>query len=93
MGGPATTRCLEDRRPALGDLVRPSSGAVLASPGVTVKSPGLPSDGYRLALGFWPEGVQGLQRSRVAVGHFRRKREAPLTVEGHPGHWAGHPRI
>jgi hypothetical protein len=40
--------------------------------------------GSRLALGFWPEGVQRLRRSRVAGGHFRRKREASLTVEGHP---------
>ena len=35
-------------------------------------------------LGFWPEEVQRLRRSRVAGGHFRRKREAPLTVERHP---------
>ena len=40
--------------------------------------------GYRLALGFWPEGGAEAPRSRVAAGHFRRKREAPLTVEGHP---------
>jgi hypothetical protein len=48
---------------------------------------GWPASGpgrLRLALGFWPEGVQRLRRSRVTGGHFRRKREAPLTVEGHP---------
>jgi hypothetical protein len=36
----------------------------------------------------WPLFLTGggaeAPRSRVAVGHFRRKREAPLTVEGRP---------
>ncbi len=34
-----TTRCLEGRWPAPGELARPSSDAVLASPEVTVSSP------------------------------------------------------
>jgi hypothetical protein len=47
---PATVnRCLEGRRPAPGELRHPSSGAVLALPGVTVGSLGLPS--YRARNG------------------------------------------
>jgi hypothetical protein len=48
---------------------------------------GWPASGPgRLLPGPWllTGGVQRLRRSRVAEGHFRRKREAPLTVEGHP---------
>jgi hypothetical protein len=46
-----TTRCLEGRWPARGELARPSSDAVLASPEVTVSSPGLLPDRARAYLG------------------------------------------
>jgi hypothetical protein len=48
---------------------------------------GWPASGPgRLLPGPWllTGGGAEAPRSRVAVGHFRRKREAPLTVEGHP---------
>ena len=53
---------------------------------------GWPASGPgRLAPGAWfLTGGGGSGRARVAVGHFRRKREAPLMVEGTSGHGAGH---
>jgi hypothetical protein len=49
-GAPATY-CSGGRRPASGELVRPSSGHELASPGVTVSPPGLPLDRARACFG------------------------------------------
>ena len=47
--------CLGGLRPGLGELARPSSGAVSASPRVTVSSPSLPPNrargGHALASG------------------------------------------
>jgi hypothetical protein len=35
-------------------------------------------------------GIGGLSQGYLSGGHFRRKREAPLTVEGHPWGTPGH---
>jgi hypothetical protein len=44
-----------------------------------VSGPGRPPPGPWL-----PTAGGAAPRSRVAEGHFRRARETPLTVEGHP---------
>jgi hypothetical protein len=50
-----------------------------------------PGQARCLALSFWPECFQRLNL-KVAKCHFRRKREAPLTLRGSTSQFRGHPR-
>ena len=73
-----------------------------ALPGCPRSSPGdcphRAGDGPRILarLAAWPlvsgQSASGGSMSRVAKGHFRRKREAPLILRGSTSQFRGHPR-
>jgi hypothetical protein len=72
------------------DDVPSSEGAPVIGRTVQGMAP-YPGQARCLALGCWQSAFGG-SMSRVAEGHFRRKREAPLILRGSTSQCRGHPR-